>query len=302
MGDEVHRGTGRQRAGQLERVVDRAFRQRAVLEGVDALAVAVLEGFPVGARRALQRIEAAGGAGAGAVDHHEQRAAGGVALQRGVAGIEAGAELAVGPAVEARVTLQAAFDRPHQRLGADPAHAELGVLLDPVLGLDAEPFARLAAGGVDDRVGRLSDGEREDLRGDRRQAVGHGIAQAAAQRGAALAQGALEHDGAVGIHRLRVHARQRLAQVLRMRDDGDALGQLQHHHLTDVGGDFAFLAPRIGGARGGRQVVRLIDAQQALRQERIVIERRGAAQRALQDTRQAAGRLKRTGSAMGGRS
>ena len=121
---------GRQRLDQFERVVDRALRQRAVLEGIDAAAVAAVERRPHVAVVVAKLAEAAEGAGAGAVheDEHRLRLPG-----RGVdrrflveAGIERLQLAGAFPAIQSGLLFEAVFDRPHQGLGAGPADTEQG--------------------------------------------------------------------------------------------------------------------------------------------------------------------------------
>ena len=127
----------------------------------------------------------------------------------------------------------------------------------------------------------MADAQRVDLRDERAESVTQRIADRAAHRGAACAQGLLEDDRAVGVERAGVDALQRVVQVLRMRDDGDAVGQLEHDDLVAHRCNALRLASGLGRPRSGRQIEGLVDSQQAARQERIVFEWGGGGRAAL---------------------
>ena len=57
------------------------------------------------------------------------------------------------PPIQARFSIETIFDRPHERLGAQPGDAQFGIFLDLLLGLLTQPLRCLALGGVDDRIG-----------------------------------------------------------------------------------------------------------------------------------------------------
>ena len=234
MRQQVNRRPFGQGARELQCVVDRALGQSAVFERQHPVGVAVFKRFPETGGGVLQLIEAGLRAGPGAVNHHQQRPGLGVGLQLRVSRQQQFSQFAVHPAVQPGVALEAAFQRPHQRLGADPAHAQIGVLRDLVFGLLADPLAGLAPGGVDDRVGCLAHGQRVDARYQRAQAAGHRVAQDTAHCHATRAQRVLENESARGVHSRWVDALQRVVQVGRVGDERHAFGQLQHHHLAFI--------------------------------------------------------------------
>ena len=156
MRDQVNDCAFGQSARQLQGVVDRAFRQTPVFQRQHAVAVALLEAAPVGGGHALQIVKAALRAGACAVDEHQQRPGFGIGLQLRVAAFKTVRQLTAAPAVQTGVAFQAAFNCPHQRFGAGPAHAQVGVLRYFFFGsageIHTQEFTGLAPGGLNQRV------------------------------------------------------------------------------------------------------------------------------------------------------
>ena len=126
--DQADARAGGQRAGERERVLDRALRERAVLEGVDAAGEVPLERGPQLAVAGAQVAEAAHRTRARAVHEHQHRQP----VRHGLGEVGGAGRLEVvglarraHPAIKAGLAVELALDRPHQRLGADPADAEL---------------------------------------------------------------------------------------------------------------------------------------------------------------------------------
>ena len=155
MRDQIELGARRQRRGELDGVLDRAFRQVVMLEGEDPIGEPTFERVPVVGGNFLPSAEAAGGRRSGAVNENQQGAflgilchLGGVNVQQ-ISGLTASAR----PAVQPRLMVEAIFDRPQERLGAEPGNSQFGIILDLVLALFTQPFERFAFGRIDDRIG-----------------------------------------------------------------------------------------------------------------------------------------------------
>ena len=216
-------GTAWQRLHQRDRVLDGAERQRGVLEGVDACAVVAFERHPQVAVAGAQVAEAADRAGRGAVHEHQHRTSLLRIVDRRLVELRrfefGGRRASAAPVVQAGADRQAPLDRPHQRLGAEPADAELtGV---------ATPFFQLVEGGVDDRVRCAAGDQRVDLAD---QPTGR-LGQPASGRGALGAQ-PLEQHLAIRPQQLGMGEVQRGAQSLGAGDQDAAVGQLEHDHLA----------------------------------------------------------------------
>ena len=144
VGDQMDPGPGREDPGQGQGVVDGAFGEGVVLEGVDAFPIGGPERAPILLTRLLQIPERTGTVGSGAVDEDEQRALQGLLGELRIRRAEdfRGVPGAAGPAVEPGADAQPLLDRPHQGLGAEPGHAELGHLAQLFLHLLPQPLLR----------------------------------------------------------------------------------------------------------------------------------------------------------------
>src|SRR5258707_14766803 len=154
MRDQIELSTRRQRRGELDGVLDRALRKVGMLEGENPIGKSTFERLPVVGGNFLQSAEAAGRRRSRAVNENQQGSFLGVLYQLGgVNAQEIGRLTATArPTVESRLMVEAIFDRPHERLGAEPGDSQFGIILDLVLALFTQPFERLAFGRIDDRI------------------------------------------------------------------------------------------------------------------------------------------------------
>ena len=298
MRDQAELCLWRQGEQQLQRVVDRALGQRAVLKAVDAAGEGPLQHRPQRPVTALQIAKAAQRAGPGAVDEDQHRPG---LVGRRPAGLAGGGQFTLTlPAVQLPGRpVQLFFDGPHQRPGAQPGHAQCGGADGRAFGLLAAPCRQLADGTVDDRIGRqhAADQQLEDLADE----PAHHIGQHAAG-GLVAGRQAVEQHRAVGVQQVGPVARQGLGQAPGAGDQGATVGQFEHQHLVVLAGQRGLES--VGPAAcSGAQVVGLGHRQVAVGQEGVVSGRRaGRAAGRVQQRRHRRRRHRPAGEAQGRRS
>ena len=104
--------------------------------------------------------------------------------------------------------VEAIFDRPQERLGAEPGNAQFGIILDLVLALFTQPFERFAFGRIDDRI---SHRPRRQCKHAQDQIAGR-VTDEAARRRAALMQ-RIEADRPIGLNGIGLNPPQRLRSL-----------------------------------------------------------------------------------------
>ena len=251
-------GAGRQGGGQLQGILDRAFRQRAVLEGVNAAGKAPFQRRPQVLVAAAQVAKTAERAGRGAVDENQDRMT--HRVRHGAAGAEIGGTqrrphaVSPAPAVQAGAGIgQPAFDGHHQGSGAGPADAQL------------------ERASQERRLFQHRIGPADDQGADFPEQPAGRLAEQAARLRAFHAQ-LLQQHRAVRAQQLRPAQPQAVLQPRRAADEDAAVAQFQHHHFVGQG-----LVPLLG--RAGRQrratgqrvdLIGLARGQKAGGEERIV--------------------------------